>query len=214
MYARSKECRSTSALLEVNGKTTITSPAFDAYRFVSRPASCRTVMACGVGSRARSKWQPPRAVTTVLDDEHDGLFRDEESLFGLLIGRAWLRRQRRDGPLVAIEPAIAGAHRPRAPRHFLDEDSRCKEFEWHGGSQSGRACRTSGGRSRPPATDVTVTLVHYDSPPPGRRFLPAPRRWCRAGGVRYRRAAGAVTLSARRSFSARAPSVRSDRRGR
>src|SRR4029078_7722517 len=88
MYARSKECRSTSALLEVNGKTTITSPAFDAYRFVSTPAACRTVMACGVGSRARSKWQPPRAVTTVLDDEPDGLLRDEEFLFGLLIRRS------------------------------------------------------------------------------------------------------------------------------
>lgn len=39
MYARSKECRSTSALLEVNGKTTITSPAFDADRFVTARAS-------------------------------------------------------------------------------------------------------------------------------------------------------------------------------
>src|SRR4029078_6701636 len=102
MYARSKECRSTSALLEVNGKTTITSPAFDAYRFVSRPASCRTVLACGVGSRARAKWQPPRAVATVLDDEHGGLFGDEESLFAVLIGRAWLRRPRCDRPLAAV----------------------------------------------------------------------------------------------------------------
>ena len=36
-------------------------------------------MACGDGSPARSKWQPPRAVAPVLEHEHDRLFWNEES---------------------------------------------------------------------------------------------------------------------------------------